>query len=285
LTGHLVQSYALSFIFALGTLNGFYMSGELWTHGGVELMLLVALLWVKKAEQEKDDLWLGIAGLPLAFAYVVRPTAIIFLLAFSAYTAFFHRRSFPWFAASAGVVLIVFSLWSYRVYGQFLPSYYRASRLALDETFWEALVGQSFSPNRGLFVFTPLFLFSVYGAYLAFKAQDRFLRFTAVLLAPYFLATATFGHWWGGFSYGPRLFLDVIPLLVTLLVFPVKRVDLSFRSRRLYTALFLLAFGFSLFVGQRALYDPGPHEWNADPVSVDRRPERIWDWTDWQIFR
>jgi hypothetical protein len=152
-------------------------------------------------------------------------------------------------------------------------------------TFWEALLGQSFSPNRGLFVFTPLFLFSAYGAYLAFKVRDRFLSFAALALVPYFLATATFGHWWGGFSYGPRLFTDVVPLLVTLLVLPVKRVDLSLKKSRLYSALFLVALAFSFFVGQRALFDPGPHQWNADPVSVDRRPERVWDWKDWQIFR
>jgi hypothetical protein len=41
----------------------------------------------------------------------------------------------------------------------------------------------------------------------------------------------------------------------------------------------------SVFINCRAATTVDVHRWNADPVDVDRQPERLWDWRDPQFLR
>jgi hypothetical protein len=89
-----------------------------------------------------------------------------------------------------------------------------------------------------------------------------------------------FDDWWAGYTYGPRYFTDLQPLLIVLLVYgllPLWRVGVI-----RFLAVVFAAYG--IFVQAVGVYaaDDG---WNRDPVSVDVRPERVWDWSDTQIRR
>jgi hypothetical protein len=83
-------------------------------------------------------------------------------------------------------------------------------------------------------------------------------------------------HWWGGYSYGPRLLTDVLPgLFVLLCVALSEAVKQRFRAARAaLLALGTLSFGINTLQG---LYNPAVKRWNAEP-SIDRRPELVFDW-------
>lgn len=79
---------------------------------------------------------------------------------------------------------------------------------------WEGLWGLLFSPYRGLFWFTPLFIASV-AAWPGFVRQHRLegivtLLISLVLIVEYSL----WWMWWGGFAWGPRFLVPLAPFWV-----------------------------------------------------------------------
>jgi len=74
----------------------------------------------------------------------------------------------------------------------------------------DALWGLTFDDYRGLFFISPVLL-------LAFVGMFRMTRRDLALLLPivvfYFVAIASFNQWHGGWAFGPRYILPVVPLL------------------------------------------------------------------------
>ncbi|HEX6203939.1 MAG TPA: hypothetical protein VF100_13125, partial [Thermoanaerobaculia bacterium] len=110
------------------------------------------------------------------------------------------------------------------------------------------------------------------------------------------LAASAIGHWWGGHAYGPRLMADAVPFLVyaALPVVPAlwpgwvgagAPAGRRRQLRRIATGLLAAALAWSVFVHGRAARTWAPWAWNGEPVDVDRRPERVWDWDDPPFLR
>jgi hypothetical protein len=78
----------------------------------------------------------------------------------------------------------------------------------------EALAGDLISPGRGLFIYSPVLVFSVVG--FALKVTSRRLMMLDLTLAGcvtvHWIAIARVNRaWWAGHSYGPRFFADMLP--------------------------------------------------------------------------
>ncbi len=288
LTNRIFLSYLLAFIFSLCTTNATTISTSLWTHGGIELMLVATLLLILVGEKRRNYCFILFAAFPLAFSYIIRPTASIFIVSLLLYIFIKHRQLLIPFVFLMSFVFSIFVIISLINYGSFLPPYYLASRLSLN-TFLEALFGQSFSPNRGFFVWQPIFLFSIYGIYRYIKEKNILMTCLALGTFGFFLILAMFPHWWGGFSYGPRLFTDILPFMVLFLIpfcqdFILQKRD-KFFKRFFWISIFTALCFFCLFVQMRAWRDIRPLLWNAYPRNVDQYPERLWDWHDIQFLR
>ena len=86
---------------------------------------------------------------------------------------------------------------------------------AADETFstplWLGLSGFLFSPGKSLFLFSPILLAALFGI-PALLRQDRAtaLLSLAVVVA-YPLLYAGWFMWWGGWSWGPRFLVPILP--------------------------------------------------------------------------
>jgi hypothetical protein len=85
---------------------------------------------------------------------------------------------------------------------------------------------------------------------------------------------AMLGHWWGGHSYGPRLLVDLIPILALFLFLPFERHQAAPIKKYVITVLVVVS------VGLHALGLLSDKTWNAYPNDVDRHPERLWSWKD-----
>ena len=70
-----------------------------------------------------------------------------------------------------------------------------------------------FSPSRGLFVFTPVFLVSLAGMVLAWRRRWCFplSPYLAAIVVLHALVVMTI---WPGHCYGPRYFADITHLFV-----------------------------------------------------------------------
>jgi hypothetical protein len=283
LTRKVSLSAMLTLVFAFDTPHLSTHHNALWSHNVYLPFLLIALLLMVW----RGGSFIHYAALPLAMGYIIRPDSVSVIVLVAAYVALTRRRSFIPFVALGGAIALLFMAWSWHQYGLIVPPYYSAGRLRLDH-FNEAALANLGSPNRGLFVFVPLFFFSVYGAGLSFQHKGPhhgLYRLAAVAVFVHWLLISMFPHWWGGFSYGPRLFCAVLPLFVILLV-PVIE-DLGGRSR-VHRALLgtgmVICLCWSAFVQVRGVTDQRVHDWNSVP-NVDLHPVQVWSWPDMQILR
>ncbi|MCL5676133.1 MAG: hypothetical protein M1120_03340 [Patescibacteria group bacterium] len=78
-----------------------------------------------------------------------------------------------------------------------------------------------FSPRHGLFLWTPLFVLSLWGLkYFSNKGIERLLLTGFILQI---LVTSGWSQWWGGSSFGARFFLTCLPLFFLGLVSLIKQ--------------------------------------------------------------
>ncbi|ATB44708.1 glycosyltransferase family 39 protein [Corallococcus macrosporus] len=261
-------------------------SRALWQHGPSLLCLTWVLLCLVRArEAPRHAAW---AGLPLALAYVMRPTNSLSVLVLSLYVLWTWPRQAWKFFAGALVVAIPWVTVNLVHYGSFLAPYYEPQRLELSASrVAEALAGNLVSPARGLLVFTPVLLMSAWGLWMDLRART-FTRLHAALVTVVVLhwaAISTFPHWWAGHSYGPRFFSDMVPYLVFFLV-PVVRA-LQWKgpeARRGLTATFTVLAVLSLVLHIHGASSRAVYRWNSLPLDVDTHPERLWDWSDPQFL-
>ena len=273
----------LAGIFAFATSAWSTASRALWQHGPSMLMLTLALYLVLLARRRPT--LIPLAALPLALAYVMRPTnalSVAFL------TVYVLRRHRPWafrYLLGGSLVTVPFLVFNLAVHGAPLPPYYRAAAAGLGPTqdFLEALAGTLVSPARGLFVFSPVLLFAIPGAVARLRAprRDELDVWLVLIVVLHWVTISTFRSWWGGHSYGPRLFTDVAPYLVYFLVPVVGSLWPPQGLRRsAVTGLFLAALAVSVLIHARGAVSRHGYAWNGSPVDVDQATARLWDWRD-----
>ena len=111
----------------------------------------------------------------------------------------------------------------------------------------------------------------------------------AAAIGLHWLVVSTLVPWWAGFSTGPRLFSDVLPFFMVLMIPAVAWLKEGGRKagagRWAARGAFVLLIGFSLFTNGRGATRFETQLWNARPVSVDLHPSRVWDWDDLQFMR
>ncbi|HXJ35105.1 MAG TPA: hypothetical protein VMS22_13825, partial [Candidatus Eisenbacteria bacterium] len=266
-------------------------AGGLFTHNAVIPVLLAALLLLVMYDG-RHAVW---AALALALAFVTRPTCAPVIVVLSAFVAVHRPQAWPRYALLGATSAAAFVAWSLWMYGTVLPPYY----FSYDSTspyvmslsrFAQGLAGHLVSPNRGLFVFTPILVFSLWGMAAAFGSRSphaALYRTLAVGIVVYWVMISFLARkWWAGWSFGPRHLAEIVPLLVVLLVPAIDAFRTSSRSVQLAIApLAAATFLWSLFVAVHGATSPAPLYWNASPANVDQHPERVWDWRDMQILR
>jgi hypothetical protein len=249
-------------------------------------MLSVALYIVLLAE--KHPKWIAWAGQPLAYAYVIRPTNSISAVCLSVYVLVRHGKRIAGFLGLAAAVAVPFLVLNLTTYRTLLPPYYLPSRLGTNKAFWEAMAANLISPARGLFVYSPVFLAAIAGVLL--KVRDKALgkldtALIAVLLL-HWVAISSFQRWWGGHSFGPRFFCDMVPYLTYLTGAAIVRLSRhAGRTRIAYAICLAVLVEVSVFMHGQGALSRATLAWNVEPINVDRRPARVWDWQDAQFMR
>src|SRR5262249_4005510 len=131
-----------------------------------------------------------------------------------------HPRAFVRYVLWALAIAVPFVLFNYAVYHTWHSWYYSPSRVGHGGSpMGEALLGNLLSPNRGLFVFSPVLLLAPYGMWLKLRRGRTPLDLALVaIVLLHWLVISSHRPWNGGHTYGNRLFTDVIPLLVYFLI-------------------------------------------------------------------
>jgi hypothetical protein len=283
----------VALVFAFATSAFSTMSRALWNHGPAVFLVTVELLILQAAEKnpERAGRFLPLLGPLFVLAYAVRPTTAVVALVLFAVVVKRHPRRLLATMATGAVSGLAYLAVNLATYGSLQPGYYDPHRLFGSPTFFEGLAGNLVSPQRGLFIWSPVLLFAGIGLFLSLR-RGTFGPLQAAATAAiglHWLLISTLVPWWAGFSTGPRLFSDVLPFFFLLMIPAVAWLSEGGRradaGRWVARAAFAVLLGFSLFTNDRGATRFETQLWNPNPVSVDLHPSRVWDWDDLQFLR
>ena len=290
----LPDSYSafLALIFAFATSAWSTASRALWQHGPSMLMLSLALYLLLTAQSRP---WRVVpAAIPLALAYLLRPNNALVVAVISLYVARHYRRYLIAYLLCALPVGAAFLIFNESIYHLALPTYFsrRPPLFNLPHDIlpmMQAALGALVSPSRGLLIYTPVFLFSIWGMIWARKTGwlQPLTGYLAAAVAGYWLLMVVyFEIWWAGHSYGPRYLSDVTPFLVFFLIPALMKWRESAKwPAPSAAAAFAVLLAASVFIHSRGALRNEVYLWNVSPVNVDQNPARVWDWRDPQFLR
>ena len=279
-------SLLIALIYGMASSTWSIASQTLLTHALTQLAFAV-LLWalLQGAGSSASAFW---AGLALAVAAANRPPNALMAIALFIYFARHQRRQLIVFSAPLFIVGLAVLTHNVHFFGSVLGASPDALRTSgpldvfLQGSLWQGIAGLLVSPNRGLLVFMPWTIFSLWGAVRLWR-QRTFAWGPYVIggAVAQFLLYAQYDHWWGGWCFGPRYLSDLLPFFAFFLVPVWPRIPAAPALLLTFALAVVLAVWVQV-VG--AYYYPGGH-WDSQPLIVDRHPERIWDWSDTTISR
>jgi hypothetical protein len=313
----------LAVAFGLGTCMWSAASQALLQHGPNTFYLGLAVwLWTRSPSGPKSQLLCGAA---LAAATACRPTSAIVLLSMGLVQLLRDRRGLLFLALGAAPLLAALGwfqwvhLGSPLRFGQDIAIQHQGIEEVWSTPLLDGLLGLLFSPSRGLLVFSPFLWLAAPALFLVWR-RPAFAPLRALALASVaiLLIQAKWHYWWGGWSYGPRIIVDLTWIWTLLLIALVP--FLSARRWRVIAAGLLLlssigiqavgAFAFNLQgwnfyhagyeVQGRGQEEPvvlptlqEAEAWGRKHratrlrplrLDVNEHPERTWDWTNSQIL-
>lgn len=183
--------------------------------------------------------WACLAGLLIGLGALCDYVAMIAAAVLAVYAMHVLRGVPPRLAfllAGAACAAILAAYNAYCFGGPFASSYahvtlphfaegHRQGLLGISLPSVAALWGLIFSPSRGLFFQSPIFTFSLFGMAAMARERDRRpeLWTCASIAALTFLANAGYYSWQGGWSWGPRHLVPMLPFLAAPMLFaPVR---------------------------------------------------------------
>jgi hypothetical protein len=271
------SALAITLAYALGTSSLSTSSQALWQHGPAQLGLSVGvalLVWARRHSP-----WLaGLAGFPLAFAVVCRPTNLLVSVPIAAFALIAYRRQAVLLIATASIPLVFQLVYNVAYFGDPLWSPAPVSDFRWRGQMSRTLPGLLLSPSRGLFVYSPVLLFSLAGIALSLRKRgDPLVRAIGAGVLLDLLLYARWWEWWGGGSHGPRLLADVTPLLC-FAIYPC--MDLVRRSV-IARAVFVVTLLWSVAAHAAGAYWDD-RSWNVKLQGAER-PTILWSWTNNQL--
>lgn len=279
---NLGQALLLTFVFAFCTSLWSVAGRALWMHGPLILALLYAIYLLIKEELKISNIIS--LGLILAFTFIIRPTGLIFFAGILFYLFTFNKKLALTYLISGFVIFLGFFLLNYSIYGTILSPYYQYYfNLLYGSGFpniGEALLGNLLSPGKGLVIFTPIILFSIYGFYLKIKVKEfsKFDLSLTLIFMVYFVAISLVKKWWDNWSYGPGYISDVLPVLMYFMIFFFKYFSIL-KYKRAVSFVFVLLTLISLYIHTKgALSYKVWAKWNEKLNNTDSYSEKMWEW-------
>jgi hypothetical protein len=264
------SAFFLAMVYAFGTCVWSVTGRGMWQHGP-SLLFLAAALALLLRDSPRTAAW---SGLLLGLAVVCRPPNIVLVAPLALFVLLRRRGAGPLFAALAAIPFVLHVMYAAAYLGSpFATGYWNAFPEVANfrGNPLVGLAGLLVSPSRGLFVFSPIFLFAALGAVISLRDRRRwpiapFLAAGTVLLV---LLYSRWTTWWGGHTFGYRYLIETLPgLMVFLAIAWEERIT---HSRALGTT-FALCLAWSLCVHALGAYFQ-PSGFNQ---KIDENPSVLW---------
>lgn len=289
---------------ALGSSVLSVLSREPWQHTILVTLQCVALWLVLKPGATSGRRWALAAGVLLGWGGLVRATAFLYVLPWAWLVRRAGRdRLRPFLVGVLPGVLatLAYNWWTFGrpwLLGQIIIGRVRFGYEASQAVPYDplgALAGLLVSPGRGLFLYSPVFLWAllVLGAAVIVRRCDKaggrgglapwpfWLAPAVAIIAVNLASAATWKEWAGGWTYGPRYLADTIPLWGLVVAAAAQAGRSRATVPRGLTALAwpLLALSIA-FHAAGLLVSPYRSDAYSARTDPDHHPERLWRWRD-----
>ena len=205
------------------------------------ILLFVRFTFLGFRKDFRKAIWAGVFFGAACFTKIDNGLLLIGVLAIFLFEKRSRIQRILHFAAGFIPFVILILVYNHFNYGNaFKPGY---ERQAFASPFWSGLFGLLFSPSRGLFLFSPPVILFFLGAGKFRKKFPRIFLLCLVLGIARIAILAKWFSWQGGWSWGSRLLLPVIPLLFL----PALEIFESWNRKKSYvkiSVLGLLLLGF-----------------------------------------
>lgn len=271
-------SLIISCVFFFSTLLSSTLLSALWSHNfAVLFSFCVVYMLLTKPKN-----YILLSAIFLILGYMCRPTvslffifSFLFILRYSVYNAL--KLAFYYFIFFAAFYLLCSCYFSTG-----LPPYYLPSRLHNDDII-TALLGNTVSPSRGLFVFMP-FLATMF----LFKIRNTFKDWWILGIGwpiLHIVSVCTYPVWWGQMSFGPRLLVDCMPgIFILFLNFWPNFNENKIKIFIFFTAIFISVY-LNSYVGRFRI--DSAITWNhyhleGNELQTDRKVFFLWSEAQWK---
>jgi len=254
----------LTLIYAFATNVFAHSSQSLWHNPATHLLLNMGIYFFLKISDSCSKVYIFIAGMLLSLSVVNRPTNAVIVGLLSLYFLFKYKfKHFGYFIIAVLIPLVLYYIYNNHYFISFENQGYITQFIRnMTARFPESLLGSLFSPSKGIFIYTPIFFFSIIGLILSIKAKNWFYITIGTIIVLYILILSKWNHWYGGYSFGYRMFVDLIPLFIILLV-PYIKSDYYKKTKVIFVISVIWSFmiqlmGVAFFDGiWHNLYDKG----------------------------
>ncbi|GAB4371545.1 MAG: hypothetical protein Kow00121_13160 [Elainellaceae cyanobacterium] len=294
-----------AFIFAFATSSWALNAQDLRQHTISNLVLVSIMLCLFKADRtsgRKQQVLLFVAGVFSGLMPAVRLTSAIFSLAAAVYATYAFRKQsiFFWLGLPSAIIQFAWNFYYFGLENVIAGGYVEqfesgaSSYVFTAKHFINVFLGLLVSPSEGLFVFSPILLFAIPGAYSVFQQRSGndqklllCLLSASVIL---FLQYCFYGSWLGGSgSYGYRFLSDVTPILCFCVAYVLTELFRNVsRYKKPIAQGILVFFGISLFFSTsvQAIGAFTNTDWGQSPLPLlTEGNRRIWYMQDSQIER
>jgi GT2 family glycosyltransferase len=265
---HMRRSTAilLTLVYGLGTCVWSQSSQTLWQHAPGEFFLALGTFCLFRRRRGYAPY---LAGFAYGLAFMCRPTNSVAVLAgFLLFLLTDWRGALRYLAGGLPIAVLFFA-YNLHYFGK-LVAFGQVTALAErvgatnDMVLWkhsilDGLAGVLFSPSRGLFVYSPIVVVSVWAGFRIWK-DKRWLPLRAMAFATVgiWLVVARWSGWWGGWCYGYRLLVDTALLLAFLAIPVVEEI----RKRRSLAILVAVLAVWSIGVQFLGAWAYDVNSWN-----------------------
>jgi len=284
-------AFIVAIIFAFATNTWTISSQGLWQHGFVELFLALSIYLVVLNEKHNSDKIIICLGIISGLFIFNRLSDSILLIPTIYHILTMKDRRIIYYLCAMSLTSTPFLFYNIHYFSSIFGGYAgTAAAFNFNPEMITRFIGLLVSPSRGLFIFTPIMLFSIAGYFkisnLSSKRLKNFLLISGGSILAQIIVYSAFSVWWAGWSYGPRFLTGMLPALTMFLGLYVKDISFNIKTRKnlLVICIISILLIWSVFAQLVGVFCYPNGNWDGDP-NVDLHPDRLWDWKDTQITR
>lgn len=213
---------------------------------GVAVLLLGAFYSALSWRLTGRRYWLWIFSIIIIALLLFRISEIIALPAFMLYFAIISPKERRWswvLPMSIGILggIVLTMAYNWIRFGSVLSTGY--NEIAWNMPVWIGLYGLLLSPGKGVLIYTPLLILSLLAWFYFRRRHNEEAWLIAGLWLSFLVFYSPYKYWTGGFNWGPRFLLPLIPLGIL----PIGEI-LEGNKTRFAWASFYVLFSLGLFI-------------------------------------